>query len=63
LENLRGCGFVKIKDHTELDVFNMAFNGAMEIFILSIKYPKEEKIKSEPPYLDYKNSTIIYYGD
>jgi hypothetical protein len=34
---------MKIKDHTELDVFDMAFNSAMEIFRLSVKFPNEEK--------------------
>ena len=35
--------FMKIRDHTDLDVFNMAFDSAMEIFEISKKFPNEEK--------------------
>ena len=35
--------FMKIRDHTNLDVFNMAFDSAMEIFEISKKFPNEEK--------------------
>ena len=34
---------MKIRDHTELDVFNMAFDSATEIFKISKTFPKEEK--------------------
>jgi hypothetical protein len=33
---------VKIRDHNELEVFNMAFESAMKIFELSKNFPKEE---------------------
>ncbi|GBD90884.1 hypothetical protein BMS3Abin04_01604 [bacterium BMS3Abin04] len=34
---------MKIRSHTELDVYKLAFDSAMEIFELSKSYPKEEK--------------------
>jgi len=34
---------MKIRDHTKLDVFKLAFASAMEIFKLSTIFPKEEK--------------------
>ena len=33
---------MKIRSHNELDVYNLAFNAAMEIFELSRSFPKEE---------------------
>lgn len=33
---------MKIRDHNDLVVYNMAFNNAMEIFELSKGFPKEE---------------------
>jgi len=32
----------RIKTHRELDVYRMAFEGAMKIFELSKSFPKEE---------------------
>jgi len=34
---------MKIRDHNELDVFNLSFDNAMKIFELSKNFPKEEK--------------------
>jgi len=34
---------LKIRDHNELDVFNLSFKNAMKIFELSKSFPKEEK--------------------
>ena len=34
---------MKIRSHKELDVYNMAFESAMEIFTLSKNFPNEEK--------------------
>ena len=34
---------MKIRSHRDLDVFNMAFEAAMEIFDLTRNFPKEEK--------------------
>jgi len=34
---------MKIRTHNDLDVYKMAFDGAMEIYELSKRYPKEEK--------------------
>ena len=34
---------MKIRTHTELDVYKMAFDAAMEIFEASKKFPVEEK--------------------
>ncbi len=34
---------MKIRSHTELDVYNMAFKAAMEIFELTKEFPKEER--------------------
>jgi four helix bundle protein len=33
---------MKIRTHRELDVYKLAFDGAMKIFELSKKFPKEE---------------------
>ncbi len=33
---------MKITRHTELDVFNRAFEAAMEVFEVSAKFPREE---------------------
>lgn len=32
----------KIRSHTDLDVYRRAFEGAMQIFVLSQAFPKEE---------------------
>ena len=34
---------MKIRSHTELDVYQLAFKAAMEIFELTKEFPKEEK--------------------
>jgi hypothetical protein len=34
---------MKIRSHKDLDVYNMAFEAAMEIFHLTRNFPKEEK--------------------
>ena len=34
---------MKITKHTDLDVYNMAFNAAQDIFEFSKSFPKEEK--------------------
>lgn len=34
---------MQIKTHKQLDVYNLAFDSAMEIFALSKSFPKEEK--------------------
>ena len=34
---------MKIRSHRDLDVYNMAFEAAMEIFHLTRNFPKEEK--------------------
>lgn len=34
---------MKIRSHKDLDVFNIAFEAAMEIFNLTKNFPKEEK--------------------
>ena len=34
---------MKIRTHKDLDVYNMAFDAAMQIFTLTKKFPKEEK--------------------
>ncbi|MBN1213870.1 MAG: four helix bundle protein [Candidatus Lokiarchaeota archaeon] len=34
---------MKIRSHRELDVFNVAFEAAMEIYNLTKNFPKEEK--------------------
>ena len=34
---------MKIRSHRELETYQMAFKGAMEIFELTKKFPKEEK--------------------
>ncbi len=34
---------MKIRDHNELDVFNLSFKNAMKIFELSKNFPKEER--------------------
>lgn len=34
---------MKIRSHIEFDVYNMAFEAAMEIFELTKNFPKEEK--------------------
>lgn len=33
----------KIRRHQDLEVFQMAFTGAMDVFILSKSFPKEER--------------------
>lgn len=34
---------MKIRNHKELEVYNLAFNSAMEIFNITKSFPKEEK--------------------
>jgi hypothetical protein len=48
---------MKIRKHTELDVYTKAFEAAMDIFHASKVFPKEETYS-----LTDQNSTIVAVG-
>jgi hypothetical protein len=47
LGELGGNRKMKIRSHRDLDVYNMAFEAAMEIFHLTRNFPKEEKYSDQ----------------
>jgi len=60
-EMVCAMGRETIKNHKDLDVYQMAFNTAMQIFELSKKFPIEEKYSLTDQIRRASRSVWVYF--